>query len=123
MTEPVHRDSARVESATTGAVRPGTGWWVEWATGGPIDGATGAVPGHADFVRSVTKATVEGRPVAVTGDRDGRVQVWDVDTRTEVVGRGRPTSYTGPVWALAAAVVVLAPEPPCSPGGLRVAWR
>ncbi len=112
MTEPVHRDSARVESATTGAVRPGTGWRVEWATGGPIDGATGAVPGHADFVRSVTKATVEGRPVAVTGDRDGRVQVGDVDTRTEAVGRGRPTSYTGPVWALAAAVVVLAPEPP-----------
>ncbi|MCX4960364.1 hypothetical protein OG881_19010 [Streptomyces virginiae] len=48
---------------------------------------------------------VEDRPVAVTGDWDGRVQVWDVDTRTEVARRGRPTPHTGPVWALAAAVV------------------
>lgn len=54
---------------------------------------------------SLTVVVVDGCPLAVTGDWNGRVQVWDVDTGREVVGRWRPTPHTGPVWALAATVV------------------
>ncbi|MFF9868148.1 WD40 repeat domain-containing protein [Streptomyces sp. NPDC013953] len=46
-----------------------------------------------------------GRLVAVTGSWDGQVQMWDVAAGTEVTGRASPTAHTGPVWALATAVV------------------
>lgn len=91
-----------MESAASGAVRPGTGWRVEWATGGLIGGAMGAVPGHADVVRSVTTATVEGRPVAVTGGDDEVALVWDL-ARGERVGD--PLAARGSVWTVASTVV------------------
>ncbi|KQV17536.1 MULTISPECIES: WD40 repeat domain-containing protein [unclassified Kitasatospora] len=89
--------------------QPGSGWRVHWATGSPADG-TGA--GHRDEVCAVATGVVDGRPVAVTGDRDATVLVRDLTTGNPVggplVGRkgwvcavatteldGRPVAVTG----------------------------
>ncbi|MGX4694952.1 WD40 repeat domain-containing protein [Streptomyces sp. JNUCC 63] len=54
---------------------------------------------------SLTAAVVDGRLVVVTSSWDGRIQVWDVATRTGAMGRAPLTGHTGPVWAVATAVV------------------
>ncbi|MER6142483.1 hypothetical protein ABT174_20980 [Streptomyces sparsogenes] len=100
MTDPDHEDGVCAEPAATWAAGAGMEWRVEWATGGLIDGAAGAV-GHADWVRSAATTVVDGRAVAVTGD-DEAVLVWDLATG-ERMGDALPAR--GSVWALATAVV------------------
>jgi WD40 repeat protein len=76
-----------------------TRWGVEWATGSTVDHRfRQALTGHDSEVRAVATAVVEGRPVAVTGSRDGTVRVWDLATGRPV---GRHLVFPRPVRAVA----------------------
>lgn len=52
----------------------------------------GEMRGHERGITSVAAATLEGRPVAVSGDDDGMLLVWDVETGGL---RGAPLAATG----------------------------
>ena len=58
------------------------------------------IAGHGKWVRDVTVAELNGRPVAISGSGDETVRVWDLATGTPI---GRPlTGHSGPVNAVAA---------------------
>jgi WD40 repeat protein len=74
---------------------------------------------HTDYVPSVACTVLNGRPIAVTGDSgddigvwdddgggassfDGRMQVWDLNTRQPI---GKPIAHHGPVNAVACKVL------------------
>ncbi|MEU4096360.1 WD40 repeat domain-containing protein [Streptomyces sp. NPDC026673] len=120
MTDPVDDDGAAGGQAAVRAMGPGTGWRVEWATGGRIAGAVEAADGHADWVRSATTAVVDGRAVAITGGDDETALVRDLAGGERL---GDPLPAQGSVWAVAAVVVdgrtVAAVA---DPSGLTRAW-
>ncbi|UGT65225.1 WD40 repeat domain-containing protein [Nocardia asteroides] len=59
-------------------------WRTRWATDQLTHTAHRAtLNGHASPVDAVACTEFGGRPVAVTGGRDGTVRVWDLDTGTE----------------------------------------
>ncbi|MET8623868.1 hypothetical protein ABZW30_08975 [Kitasatospora sp. NPDC004669] len=95
--------SARI-IATPVAGAPAARWRVDWATGSQIDHRSGrAMTGHADSVRSVATAVVDGCTLAVTSGDDGTVRVWDMVTGEQV---GEPLIGPGSrVRAVATAVV------------------
>ena len=78
-------------AVTNGAVR----MW-DLAEGPPV-GAP--LTGHAGPVGAVATATMDSRPVAVTGSDDGTVRVWDLATGRQV---GRELMF--PAWASRVAV-------------------
>ncbi|MFE5092276.1 hypothetical protein ACFRCI_18260 [Streptomyces sp. NPDC056638] len=102
MTDPVHEDGTHGVWAAARAVGPGTGWRVDWATGGLMAGAVKAANGHADCVRSATTTVVDGRAVAVTGGDDEVVLVWDLAKGERV---GDPLPSQGSVWAVVTVMV------------------
>jgi WD40 repeat protein len=54
-------------------------WSPRWVTGAQVSVAVRHVlAGHAAAVEAVACTTVEGREVAVTGDNDGEIRVWDL---------------------------------------------
>jgi len=60
-----------------------------------------ALTGHTGEVSAVVAAELDGRPMAISGGRDGTVRVWDLATGTPV---GDPlTGHTDWVTAVAAA--------------------
>lgn len=85
-------------------------WTVQWADG-PVPDQRRLRPliGHSGPVRAVATATVDGRPVAVSGSRDNTVRVWDLATGEQlhdpVTGRTDPvSSMTAEVLSVATAV-------------------
>ncbi|MEV4639940.1 hypothetical protein AB0J80_21590, partial [Actinoplanes sp. NPDC049548] len=57
-----------------------------WATGSQLSPALRqTLSGHAGSVMAIATAVLDGRPVAVSGSRDGSVRVWDL-TSGEPVG-------------------------------------
>ncbi|MGW2255775.1 hypothetical protein ACWCXH_37355 [Kitasatospora sp. NPDC001660] len=83
---------------------PAARWGVDWATGGMVNPQLRhTLTGHIRGVWAVATAMVDGRPVAVTGDWDGTVRVWDLTTGQPV---GEPlTGHTHEVEAVATAMV------------------
>ena len=75
-------------------------WRPQWATGGQLYAPYLAImTGHTDALSAVACTTIEGRPVVVTGGKDGTVRVWDL-----IHGRlrdGHQPAQTGPVNAIA----------------------
>jgi WD40 repeat protein len=102
MTELGHEDGTCGEPAATRVAGPGTGWQVEWATGGLIAGFVKAATGHADWVRSAATAVVDGRAVAITGADDEAVLVWDLATGKRI---GAALPARGSVWTAATEMV------------------
>ncbi|TGB14642.1 hypothetical protein E2651_05250 [Streptomyces sp. MZ04] len=74
-------------------------WTPVWATGSGFTPALrDTLTGHADAVTAVACTDSDGGPVAVTGDAEGAVRVWDL--RTGTVGGGPRVGHTGVVSAL-----------------------
>ncbi|MES5824680.1 hypothetical protein [Streptomyces sp. RG80] len=102
MTEPVREGGACSEPEGTWVVGPGSGWRLEWATGGLMAGSVKAVVGHADWVRSAATAVIDGRAVVVTGADDEFVLVWDLATGERI---GAVLPARGSVWAVVTEMV------------------
>ncbi|MFD7477796.1 caspase family protein [Streptomyces sp. NPDC059837] len=75
-------------------------WTPRWATGSGFTPALrDTLTGHTGPVSEVACTNLDGAPVAVTGDDDGVVRVWDMRTGTPI---GQPlTGHAGPVQAVA----------------------
>ncbi|KPI18792.1 peptidase C14 caspase catalytic subunit p20 [Actinobacteria bacterium OK006] len=75
-------------------------WIPRWATGSGFTPALrDTLSGHTGPVREVACTNLDGAPVAVTGDDDGVVRVWDMRTGAPI---GQPlTGHAGPVQAVA----------------------
>ncbi|MFC9625816.1 WD40 repeat domain-containing protein [Streptomyces sp. NPDC056930] len=102
MTDLVHDDGTCGKPAATRVAGPGTGWQVEWATGGLIAGFITGATGHADWVRSAATTVVDGRAVAITGADDEAVLVWDLATGKRI---GAALPARGSVWTAATEMV------------------
>lgn len=75
--------SARI-SAVALPQAPAPRWGrVAWSTGTQLGGFRFTAAAHEGPVTCVATATVDGRPVAVTGGADGLVRVWDLTTGQE----------------------------------------
>ncbi|MFF1725004.1 caspase family protein [Streptomyces sviceus] len=85
----------------TNDMSPGA-WAPRWATGGLSHPALrDTYTGHTDRVAAVACTTLDGTSVAVTGDEDATVRVWDLATGQQI---GEPlTGHAGPVYAVACA--------------------
>ncbi|MFC8670663.1 AAA family ATPase, partial [Streptomyces sp. NPDC057199] len=58
---------------------PADTWRPRWATGSALHAALhNTLTGHTEAVQSVACATLDGRPVAVSGSSDHTVRVWDL---------------------------------------------
>jgi WD40 repeat protein len=80
-----------------GLESPWTPRWASWQLRRPLQ----EPDGRPSPVWAVAVAELNGRPVAVSGSDDHRVQVWDLATGTPV---GNPlTGHTSPVWKVAVA--------------------
>ncbi|MFI6014468.1 hypothetical protein ACIBAG_37710 [Streptomyces sp. NPDC051243] len=80
---------------------PEARWRVDWATGTELDARLRHVlHGPTDGIGAVAMGVVEGRPVAVTGDHDNTVRMWDLTTRRQI---GPRLVFPEPVMALAMA--------------------
>ncbi|MFJ8493433.1 WD40 repeat domain-containing protein, partial [Streptomyces sp. NPDC094038] len=62
----------------------------------------GRLDGHTAAVSAVACATVEGRPVAITGSRDETIRLWDLASNEPI---GRLDGHTAAVSAVACATV------------------
>ncbi|WP_329536790.1 WD40 repeat domain-containing protein (plasmid) [Streptomyces sp. NBC_01450] len=102
MTDLVHDDGTCGEPAATSVAGPGTGWQVEWASGGLISGFITGTTGHADWVRSAATTVVDGRAVAITGADDEAVLVWDLATGKRI---GAALPARGSVWTAVTELV------------------
>ncbi|WP_331764224.1 caspase family protein (plasmid) [Streptomyces atratus] len=89
--------SALVEGAAAGT------WTPVSATGGGLPRACRDTLTHTAWVSAVACTVLDGRPIAVTGDSDRTVQVWDLTTGRPM---GEPlTGHTQWVNAVACAVL------------------
>ncbi|MFC4607779.1 hypothetical protein ACFO9E_08115, partial [Streptomyces maoxianensis] len=75
-------DSARFQArALSAEFARGTGWRPRWATGSQVSASSTAVlSGHAHAWGVMALTTVDGRRVAVTGNGDNTLRVWDLAT-------------------------------------------
>jgi WD40 repeat protein len=78
-------------------------WKPVWATGTNLSRpARNTITGHTG-VNAVACTLLDGRPIAVTGSRDGTVRIWDVATGRQI-GNALP-SRAGAVNAVATTVL------------------
>ncbi|MFJ6621511.1 hypothetical protein ACIQOW_28550 [Kitasatospora sp. NPDC091335] len=76
-------------------------WHPVWASGSQLGGCLWSVAGHPKGTSAVTTATVDGRPVVVTGGEEGTVRLWDLATGEPV---GEPmTGHTQLIRSVATA--------------------
>ncbi len=110
---PLRRRVLALDAARAGATTqhqqlirhiPQGDWAPQWATGSDFSPALrNTLVGHTGVVGAVACSAVNGVPVAVTGDGDGTVRVWDLASGTPV---GEPfTGHTGAVGAVACSTV------------------
>ncbi|MGR3866965.1 AAA family ATPase [Streptomyces graminifolii] len=108
-------DAARFRNTPLQDELPGDAdWTVRWATCSQVSPPLGVrtLTGHTNWVSAVAVTVLEGRPHAITGDREGLVGVWDLTTGIQV---RKLVGHTGGVTAV--AVTVLEDRPHAITGG------
>ena len=88
-----------LQAALNSRAQPGQ-WIPLHATGSSASRALrNTLTGHTDSITALACATLDGRPVTVTGSNDQTVRIWDLATGQPI---GRPLiGHTGPVTAVA----------------------
>ncbi|MET9770336.1 caspase family protein [Streptomyces sp. NPDC006415] len=112
-TAPLRRRVLALDAARVGATAqhhqltshiPQGDWAPQWATGSDFSPALrNTLVGHTSAVRAVACSIVDGVPVAVTGDDDGTVRMWDLASGTPM--GNTLVGHTGAVRAVACSIV------------------